>query len=221
MIEKFKDFTNKLYERVKISEFKLNYISDFCCELENDSTKYTIKYESPCIIIENSNKKISEWMFNDNISNKDIDLILDDFGGYIVGKKEKRIKDEKKDEVNSDIVNLESMILRVLQFFPEEREQYSRCFSDSSKISEKINFIKEKVIPQINNMVNRSRDDKRLVRLFSNLCKDYAFGDDDTKCVVSMLFFNGIEGKKSRLKVKDMIPMYMKKTWISSERYKK
>lgn len=221
MVEKFKNFINMLHEKIKTSEFKLNLISDFCCELENDSTKYNIKYESPCIILEDSDKKISEWMFNNDTSSKDTELILDDFCNYMVGRKQKKFKTEKKDENSSDKVNFDSMISKVLQFFPEERDQYSKNFSDSSKISEKINFIKEKIIPQINNMVNRSRDDKRLVRLFSNLCKDYAFGDDDTKCVVSMLFFNGIEGKQSRMKVKDMLPMYMKKTWIASERYKK
>jgi len=221
MVEKFKDFANMLYEKIKVSEFKLDYVSDFCCELENDSTKYIIKYDSPCIILENSGKKISEWMFNSDTSNKDAELILDDFCNYIAGKKQKKFKAEKKDGNSSDEVNFDSMVSRVLQFFPEERDQYSNNFSDSSKISEKISFIKEKIIPQINNMVNRSRDDKRLVRLFSNLCKDYAFGDDDTKCVVSMLFFNGIEGKQSRSKVKDMLPMYMKKTWIASERYRR
>lgn len=221
MIEKFKNFTNKLYEKIEIFGFKLNYISDLCCEFENNSIKYIVRYESPCIILENSDKKISEWMFNNEISNKDESLILDDFYSYIVGKKKKKIRNEKKDEPASNVVNSDSMISRVLQFFPEEREQYSKCFSDSSGISEKISFIKEKIIPQINNMVNRSRDDKRLLRLFSNLCKDYAFGDSDTKCIVSMLFFNGIEGKQARSKVKDMIPMYMKKTWTASERYKK
>lgn len=221
MVEKFKDLTNELEKKIESSGFKLTSISDFHCELENESAKYAIKYESPCIILENSDKKISEWMFNSDTPNKDIDLILDDFCSYIIGRKQRKIKSEKKCEVQSDKVSFESMLSKVLQFFPEERDQYSKNFSDLSKMSEKINFIKEKLIPQINNMVNRSRDDKRLVRLFSGLSKDYAFGDDDTRCIISMLFFNGIEGKESRLKVKDMLPMYMKKTWIASERYKK
>ena len=62
----------------------------------------------------------------------------------------------------------------------------------------------------------QTKSDNKTERLIKHLCNSYIFGDENTKCVVSMLFFNGINGENERQKVRKMVPFYLKKTLDAS-----
>ena len=89
------------------------------------------------------------------------------------------------------------------------------------EISEKISFFNSKIMPEINKMIHKTKDDNKIERMFKNLCNDYVFGDSQTRCIITMLFFRGIESKESRKKIRNLLPNYMKKTWDATLRIKK
>lgn len=214
---------NKLAEdlsgRIEENNYKINKISEFQYEIKNDSNCYFLKYESSCVFLEKSEKRVCEWMLNENTTKKDIECILNDFSDIINEKK--KIKDFTKEEgksESSELVKLDDVIIRILQFMPDIKDKFQKKFSESSELSDKIFFLRDEVMPQLNKMINRTRDDKKLERLFYNLSKDYVFGDENTRCVISMIIFNGITDEKSREKVKSILPPYIQKTWVASWR---
>lgn len=220
MKEILDQFIENLSSRIENNNYVVSHISDFCYEIKNDANTYTLKYESPCIFLEKSDKKICEWMLNQNSTTKDINCILDDFSDIINEKKKIKNLDSSKEEKkkNDDLIKFDDMISKILQFMPDIKDIFYQKFSETSKLSDKINFLKREVVPQLNKMIARSRDDKKLERLFYNLSKDYVFGDDDTRCIITMIIFNGITDEKSREKVKFILPAYMQKTWVASWR---
>ena len=221
MKEMIDKFIENLSSRVESNNYKIDNISDFCYEIKNDSNTYTLKYEPPCIFLEKSGKRLCEWMFEENSTNKYIDGILDDFSDIINEKK--KIKDSnisKEKKENDDLVKFDDMISRILQFMPDVKDIFYRTFSENSKLSDKIKFLRDEIVPQLNKMISRSRNYKKLERLFYNLSKDYVFGDEDTRCVITMIIFNGIVDNKSREKVRLLLPAYMQKTWMASWRVK-
>ena len=217
MKEIFDKFIENLSSKIENSNFEINNVSDFCYEIKNNSNTYIIKYESPCIFLEKSEKKICEWMLNENSTNKDINCILDDFSDIINEKK--KIKTVSKEEKKTDdLIKFDDMVSKILQFMPDIKDMFYQRFSETSKLSDKIKFLKNEVVSQLNKMISRSRDDKKLERLFYNLSKDYVFGDENTRCIITMIIFNGITDEKLREKVQSILPAYMQKTWVASWR---
>ena len=219
MKEIFDKFIENLSSRIENNNYEVNNISDFCYEIKNDSNTYIVKYEPPCVFLEKSEKKICEWMLNGNSTSKDMDCILDDFSNIINEKK--KIKDSniaKEEKKVNDLIKFDNMVYKILQFMPDIKDVFYQRFSETSKLSDKIKFLKNEVVSQLNKMIGRSRDDKKLERLFYSLSKDYVFGDEDTRCVITMVIFNGITDEKLREKVKFMLPAYMQKTWVASWR---
>ena len=86
MKEKFEKFIEDLKEKINDDNYKINIVADFCCEITKGSEIYTIKYDSSCIFLEKSEKKICEWLFKDDLSKGDIDCIINDFCNTIKGK---------------------------------------------------------------------------------------------------------------------------------------
>lgn len=219
----FKKVLDELTDKIKEENFECFKVSEFCCELKNNSKEFTVKYISPCLILEKSNKRISEWFFSEKTTNKDINEIVKDFSGMILAKKEARVvsgtenvKITNETDDSQKCVNFEKMLHKVLQFFPKLKEDYDAKFDHDSSLCKKINFIRDFVIPEILKMINRTRDDNRLERMFLNLCDDYVFGDETTKCIITMLFFNSISNESARRKIREYIPKYMIKVWDAS-----
>lgn len=212
----FEKFIENLFDKIIDNNFEKIKISDFNFEFKNENICYNIKYISPCVILEKNNNKICEWLLNENSSKKYTENILDDFSNIINNKKfEKEIKiisNQSQKEINID-----KMADKLLHFFPDFRENYALL----EKISEKISFFNSKIMPEINKMIHKTKDDNKIERMFKNLCNDYVFGDSQTRCIITMLFFRGIESKESRKKIRNLLPNYMKKTWDATLRIKK
>lgn len=214
-----KEILNKLVDDLlkKIGEekYEKKLISDFEFEIRDDSECYSIKYNSEVVCLEKEDHKISEWRLNQNSINKDLDDIVNDFANTISPKKiENKFIQDRPKRIDQKEVDFDKMASRVLQFFPNERE----TFDKNSSLREKIRFLKDKILPQINKMISRTKDDKKIERMFNNLCNDYAFGDEQARCVITMLIFNGVTDKECRAKIKSILPNYMKKTWDASWR---
>ncbi|MBO6126844.1 MAG: hypothetical protein J6P21_02445 [Clostridia bacterium] len=216
MKQLFEKFIENFYVRVTESNLEKIKISDFCFEFKNKEVCYAIKYVSPCIILETNNNKVCEWLLDKDASKKYLEDVLEDFVNIILKKKPECAKKEMKIIKDQKETNVNKMADKLLHFFPNFRENYFLL----EKISEKISFFNNKIMPEINNMICRTKDDNKTERMFKNLCDDYVFGDSQTRCIVTMLFFRGIKNKKSRKKIRNLLPNYMKKTWDATLRVK-
>lgn len=212
----FEKFIESFYDRITESNLEKMKISDFCFEFKNNEVCYIIKYISPCIILEKNNNKICEWLLDENSSRKYLEDILEDFVNIILNKKPKFTKKETKIISDQKEISVDKMADKLLHFFPNCREDYFLL----EKISEKISFFNNKIMPEINKMICRTKDDNKTERMFKNLCDDYIFGDSQTRCIITMLFFRGVKNKKSRKKIRNLLPSYMKKTWDATLRVK-
>lgn len=211
----FEKIINELHEKISESAFEKNKISDFCFEFKNSEVCYTVEYKAPCLVLSKNGEKLCEWLLNENSSKKYIGEIVSDFSDTI-GKK-KLVSPAKRLEKNiQKEVTIDKMAEKLMHFFPNFRESYN----STQKISEKISFFGDKIIPEINKMISKNKDENKVERMLSNLCNDYVFGDLNTRCVITMLFFRGINGKENRKKARRFLPNYMKKTWDATLRMK-
>ena len=217
MSDSFNRFIDSLRQKVLNKNFVEKKISDSEFEFSKGDLSFKILWKNSNVILFSSEKKLCEWYLGNDPTNKDISSISDEFCEFMVGKKENKSK-IKNSEVVEDTSNVsfDKMVEKVLQFFPEEREIYQNDNLSSSTIKEKISFLKNNVIIKMNDMIKKTKSDNKTERLIKHLCNSYIFGDENTKCVVSMLFFNGINGENERQKVKKMVPFYLKKTLDAS-----
>lgn len=211
----FEKLIENLYCKIMHANFEKNKISNFNFEFKNESVCYTIEYTAPCVVLKKNDNKLCEWFLDENASNKYIEDIVFDFSNVIIDrkpeiqKKEVKVNDQKK-------ISVDKMADKLMHFFPDLREKYELL----EKISEKISFFSINILPEINKMVTKKKEENKIERMFKNLCSDYVFGDLQTRCIITMLFFRGIEGKESRKKIRSLLPHYIKKTWDATLRVK-
>ena len=216
MRQLFEKFIENFCSRITESNLEKTKISDFCFEFKNKEVCYVIRYVSPCVILEKNDNKICEWLLDGNSSKKYLEDVLEDFVNIILKKKNEFAKKEIKIIKDQKEVSIDKMADKLLHFFPNFKENYFLL----KKISEKISFFNNKIMPEINKMICRTKYDNKIERVFKNLCDDYVFGDSQTRCIITMLFFRGIKNKKSRRKIRNLLPSYMKKIWDATLRVK-
>lgn len=206
-------------EKKTSSNFSVKKISDSEFDFVSSSSLFKIVWQnSNVILFSDEKKKLCEWSLEENSTNKDISLISDDFCEFMIGKKEykvdKRNNSNEDNEEFSDI-SFDKIVEKVLQFFPDERAKYEEEVKNLD-IKNKILFLRDNVVDKIDDMSKKSKQDNRTERLFKHLANSYIFGDKNTKCVVSMLFFNGVKGVEERKKIRKMLPFYLRRTWDAS-----
>lgn len=216
----FIKLVDEFEQKISGNGFSKNQISDSEVEFSKDETKFIISYLNSTVKLSSGDKKLCEWHLNDSSTNKDVNLIVDEFCEFILGKKDDKLEEKKQVvELSNETITFDKMMEKVLTFFPDERDEYVKNLSNTS-LKDKILFVKNSIIPKIDNMVKKSKCDNRTNRLFNHLADSYVFGDDDTKCIITMLFFNSITGEEERNKVRSMLPYYLKKTWDFSWKFK-
>ncbi len=216
MKEIFEKLIKNLYLKIMYANFEKTKISDFNFEFKNEAVCYTVEYVSPCVSLKKGGNKLCEWLLDENASNKYIEDIISDFSNVIINKKPEIQKREAKVNDQKEI-SIDKMADKLLHFFPDLRAKYDPI----EKISEKISFFSSNILPEINKMITKKKEENKIERMFKNLCNDYVFGDLQTRCMITMLFFRGIEGKESRKKIRHLLPNYIKKTWDATLRVKR
>ena len=215
MNNSFEKLVSDLEKKVS-SNFSLRKISDNEFEFKSSTFLFKILWQNSSVILLSDEKnKLCEWSLEENATNKDISSISNDFCEFMIGRKERKIDKNKNEDENSDEISditFDEMVEKVLQFFPDERSKYESQIKDLN-IKDKVLFLRDNVIGKIDDMSKKSKQDNRTERLFKHLGNSYVFGDKTTKCVVSMLFFNGITGAEERKKVRKVLPFYLRKTW--------
>ncbi len=206
-------------EKKTSSNFSAKKISDDEFDFVSSTSLFKIVWKnSNVILFSDEKKKLCEWSLENEATNKDISLISDDFCEFMIGKKEKKIdKKNSRNESNEEFsdVSFDKMVEKVLQFFPEERAKYEENVKNLT-IKDKVLFLRDNVVGKIDSMSKKPKQDNRTERLFRHLGNSYVFGDKTTKCVVSMLFFNGVKGTEERKKIRKMLPFYLRRTWDAS-----
>ena len=221
MNEIFNKLIDEFEQKINGNDFSKNQISDGEVEFSKGEVCFKISYLDSNVVLSSSDKKLCEWHLNDSSTNKDISEIVDEFCELVIGKKSKKVVSKKlgSDIPSNETITFDKMIEKVLQFFPDQRDEYVKNLSTST-IKDKVLFIKNNVIPQISDMVKKAKCDNRTDRLFNHLSNSYVFGDDNTKCIITMMFFNSITGNDERKKVRSMLPYYLRKIWDFSWKFK-
>ncbi|MCL2312544.1 MAG: hypothetical protein FWC41_08695 [Firmicutes bacterium] len=205
----FKNFLDELYLKVKKQNFSKIIVSETETEFSNEKGKYIVALMDKNVTLTNSQGKLCEWYFCDELTKKEMDVILKDFYGIMNSKSQ---DNKKKDVTELDFWKLTD---KILQIFPDLNENF-RNESQEKNEFKKVHFIRNYVVPKVNDLLSKSRDKTKLKKLFEYLCHAYVFGDDVTRCIITMSIFNGINGIKERELAKTFLPMYMRKVWDAS-----
>ena len=210
-------FTEQIYENeiiflnneIAYSIFyKDNTIYLRCCKIINGN-------------IDNNWKSLSQWLFDANVNtNADALSIASDFAQTMFGNKSKRkkVKTTKQKSNSDDGVNPMFLINRIVSIFPDLREdmKYEKEYYDSFR---HITFIKEKVMPCINDSLDNSKEDT--IKKFCNIINDmYVQGDFDVQSIITVVILNSIYENKNKELIEKNLNEELNKAWKMSLKFK-
>ena len=191
--------------REKISEvLKTSNIKENCFKIEKEDKIYEIqKNENKKVIIlkeifEDSEKMLSSWMFDEeNISNKDLKMITEDFMSIINSTNKNNSKQlKKKNSQNRENSPGLFFANRMVNIFPEIKEKIQIEKETYSEFRSTV-FIKEILIPKMNNLLNNSNGKNAEIKKLSKLLSDlYSSGTLDTKSIITMGVLNNLENSE-------------------------
>jgi ATP-dependent protease Clp ATPase subunit len=208
LAEKFESLAKeKKFDKQKISENEFVF--------NHQEKKIKLKLDNNIVrIFDDSDKILCEWFLDENSSKKDLEVAAFDFYETIFGKTQPEIKAIKKskDLNNTDFFYL---IEEMTKIFPEIKLEYEKELNNTKKFR-KIKFTREVIMPKISETLEHEKEKSKISKIFKNLCNSYVFGDEDTKCIITMAIFNEIKTpKKQNLSIK-FLPNTMKKVWNAS-----
>ena len=219
----FETIANKLAEEIKEAEIKKLNENTFevktpqkNCEIKVDRNKKVILLEA---VSEDSRKILSSWMFDEeNISQKDLKLIISDFSEIISQKPKKEFKPAKKKSSKSEN-GMSGLFFanRMVNIFPEikdavkeEKENYSEFRA--------VKFTKEIILPKINELLNTKKSGspevKKLGKLLSEL---YSNAGLDVRSIITMVILNNIENEEC---LKNNLSEELQTAWNFAKKYK-
>lgn len=210
-------FTEQIYEN------EIIFISD--------EIAYSIFYENNTIYLRcckaiNGNidknwQNLSQWLFDSNINTKaDALSIANDFAQTMFGNKSKNKKGKivKQKNNSDDGVNPMFLINRFASIFPSLREdmKYEKEYYDSFR---HVTFIKEKVLPCINDSLNSAKED--VIKKLCNIINDmYIQGDFDVQSIITVVILNSIYENKNKDLIEKNLNEEIIKAWKMSLKFK-
>ncbi len=229
MDNKYFDYIcNKIYENIKNKGFskeakenQVDFFSDIISyKVEHDINKKRInllkssgKYNEKSYIV------VSEWMMNEeDFTQKDADMICEDFTETIVGI-EKKIKVQVKSKTSNDDGNVDTIFManRMVNIFPELKRELvieRECY-DSFRA---VNFIRNNVLPKIKLLLEK--DKSKTKKLFKQLSDLYNTGNMDVRSIITIVILNSLDEEKVMNLSKDSMSDELKNAWKAALKFK-
>jgi hypothetical protein len=190
----------------KPSENEITFTREEC--------KYEIKFEGGVVKLSFGERVLCEWLLGR--SKKDAEMAIADFSEAILGRKEKGKILKKPSLTNVDFFFLAEKFCGI---FPEIKQNFEHEKLEFGKKFRKIRFTRESIVPKIYDLLSKEKEKNKLEKIFKILSNAYVFGDEDTKCIVTMAIFNEIKSAQERELAKQFLPNSIKKVWNASARY--
>ena len=167
-------------------------------------------------------EKISSWLFDENISAKDIELICEDFVSTIceesIEKSEKRSK--RKKNYSDKAADSLFFANRLVGVFPElrndiyiEKESYSEFRGTV--------FTRENILPKIISLLSGEGKGERVEKLFKILSDLYKSSSLNIRSLITMGILNNITEHSQVDKAKRFISGDLEKAWACSIKFAK
>lgn len=164
--------------------------------------------------------RISSWLFDNNINNKDINIISDDFIDTIrkyfnlepINLTNRKIS---KDKSSSALF----FANRMMNLFPELREEISfekEHYSDFRGAEFAINNI----LPKISTLLSEGKDKKKIEKLFKLIGELYSNSTIEVRSIITMGILNGINKEKEISIAKSVMSDDLQKAWDAALKYK-
>lgn len=211
MDNKYFDYVcDKIYESIKAKGFSKKS-SENQVDFFSDNISYRIKYDvnrGRINLLKSSEKSgdksyinISEWMMNEeDFTQKDADMICEDFTETIVGI-EKKIKVQVKSKTSNDDGNVDTIFManRMVSMFPELRRELTverECY-DSFRA---VNFIRNNVVVKIKSLLEKN-DKSKSKKFFKQISDLYNTGNMDVRSIITIVILNSLDEEKVMEKI--------------------
>ncbi|MDR1240417.1 MAG: hypothetical protein LBK29_00855 [Oscillospiraceae bacterium] len=213
MENKFDEFLNKLKLILGNNNFSWELSSESEVFFAKENLKYVVKFENDTVKLIFLEKTLCEWLLSE--SKKDIEAAILDFSELILSKKNSAVRVPEK----SDLKNVDFFIFaeKMCRLFPEIKEEFDNEKHKFGKNFRKIKFSSEFISPKILEILDKGKEKNKLEKIFKVLSSAYVFGDEDTKCIVTMAVLREI--KTAENSVKKVLPGIFRKIWGASARY--
>lgn len=194
--------------------------------LSNDSISYEIKYDDNSKQItlhsckgEDSSNIISTWLLDENFSQKDTNLVIDDFITSMVGKEKVAIRQAKKksSENENNITGL-FFANRMATFFPELKDPIQQE-KDQYEEFRAVKFSREFILPQVNEFIKTEKNTSKISKFGKTLSELYQNSGLSVKSIITIVILNGLS-EENETKLKQYLSDELQKSWEAAKKYK-
>ncbi|MGN1043642.1 MAG: hypothetical protein ACI4PR_02420 [Acutalibacteraceae bacterium] len=223
----FDTICDTIYQNEKIKKFSVKNKKENYILISNDIISYEIKYHTDskqitlcsCNKEDDSSKIISTWLLDENSSQKDLNLISDDFITSMVGKEKVAVRQIRK-KLNENENNITELFFanRMATFFPElkelihqEKEQYEEFRA--------VTFSKKFILPKVNSYIESEKNTSKISKFGKTLSELYQNAGLSVKSIITIVILNGIS-EENEIKLKQYLSDELKKAWEAAKKYK-
>lgn len=221
----FNAICDTISQNEKIKKFSVKSKKENYLLLSNSLVSYEIKFDadskqlSLCLCENDCSKIISTWLLDENFSQKDVNLVADDFITSMVGKEKTIIRQTKrKSSENENNITGLFFANRMATFFPElkeaiqeEKENYEEFRSAT--------FAKEFISPRVNNFIKTEKNTSKIGKFGKTLGELYQNSGLDVKSIITMVILNGVK-KEDEDKLNTCLSEELKKAWAAAKKYR-
>ena len=171
---------------------------------------------------DNDWKTIATWMFDpESDSEREAESIGNDFYDNLAApvfkpfQRQKKKKKKDSDDGNGDPVFFSKRLIAV---FPELKDEI-REEQDSYEEFRAVTFTKGHIVPKVKALMD-SGDDREIDKLSEILSGQYAYGDIDTRPLITIVILNSITDNNQKEAIRREMSEDLVKAWAAAEKYR-
>jgi len=217
----FEEIYNLLSGFEQIKKFEISHLEKDKILLKKENQTYEIFHSAneKRIILRNDSANISTWLFDEeNLSKKDLNMIVQDFVETLSQSTPKAAKNIKKKSLN-DESNVTGLFFanRMVNIFPEIKDDIyieKECYSEFRAVT----FTKEILIPKINDLLSEPKTNHMTIKKLGKLLSDlYSNASLDVRSIITVGLLNNLNDASA---LQDFLSDELKKAWQYALKYK-
>ena len=171
---------------------------------------------------DNEWKTMATWMFDPATdTEREAESIGNDFAENVSGPVFKQVpRQKKKKKKDSDNGNGDPVFFskRMMALFPELRDEIKEE-QDSYEEFRAVTFTKASIVPKVLELL-KTGSDEEIDKLADVLSSQYAYGDIDTRPLITIVILNSVTDAAQKEALKRGMSDDLKKAWAAAEKYR-
>lgn len=171
---------------------------------------------------DNEWKTMATWMFDPATdTEKEAESIGNDFADNVSAPTFKQVpRQKKKKKKDSDDGNGDPVFFskRLVAVFPELRDEIKEE-QDSYEEFRAVTFTKNSIVPKVKELLETGSD-REIDKLAEILSGQYAYGDIDTRPLITIVILNSITDPDQKEAIRREMSDDLKKAWAAAEKYR-